>query len=159
MASRTSRKGAAPTFDLASLPSIDLTPAMVSQLLLSSAAANGQSQASTASSIPAVPSYTSSKKRATRSKANSKRNNAIIADSALPVVNGTPSNIYATDSSTTTTKQDAQQNDTVEDVKDGSTEQQDGASGVVRRTCSHCGRLFKRASDCRRHERIHTNDK
>lgn len=159
--------GAAPSFDLASMEAIELTPGMIASLLSSvgDTASTTQEQekegdeASTSAAAQS-PAASSSPKRSTRSKAPSK------PSPSAKTVPKRPDSKANSSGTTKTTKQRTKhgtksRKNVDEDVEDSpaSRQQQDAASGVIRRTCCHCGRLFKRASDCRRHERIHTNDK
>lgn len=167
-----SSSAAAPahTMDLDALPSVTLTPSMVAHLLQniqegSPAAAQDTAPSSSASS-------SSQPKRNTRRKAAVKPNELLNTDTSTSFSSAAVAGLHGQDyqprpshnispSTIITTKQNTRdsEDNTADDTASLDIETKEGAAGVTRRTCSHCGRLFKRASDCRRHERIHTNDK
>lgn len=150
---------ASPALDLASLPSIPLSADMVAHLLQN--IQDGGSE------------HTG---RVTRSKGRSSQSNSTSSAPPPPLppwISSTSqaqvqdANIYATptraDSKQPQRESHQQHHNEDSTLKNASAadddSQREAASGAARRTCAHCGREFKRASDCRRHERIHTNDK
>lgn len=160
-ASNAAAAGAGASLDLAALPSVTLSIDMITHLLQniqegdSSTAQEAGLASSSSSSTPAAR-RTARKKPA---KASDKASSATAA-AAVPLREQERSRV-AHNIHPSTTKQDSRENadSSADDATSLDADGREGAAGVTRRTCSHCGRLFKRASDCRRHERIHTNDK
>lgn len=151
----------ADTLDLATLPSVELTSDIIRHLLENiqdgSAISKHEESSSSSSSSTSVPLQRPARKKTAKAAVPSKSDGAPLRELEMQQDGH---NIYPS-----TTKHDRREKhtdgSTSADVLDSEAgaDQREGAVGVTRRTCSHCGRLFKRASDCRRHERIHTNDK
>jgi hypothetical protein len=140
--------------DLASLPSIALTPDQVASLLQTM---QGGEQRTTRRSTRVMSSSNAAPHASSSSSGLPLPvTGAAVAAPAPSMVDTTPevpsssniSNIYQPD-------KQRQGNNVNSQLEDNTIQ----LTGVARRTCEHCGRAFKRASDCRRHERIHTNTK